>query len=76
MVAFNVVSPEKVAEVYGRAIALGGSDEGKPGIREEATDGFYAAYFRDLDGNKLCVYANVVPMASGDLHEPASIAGT
>ena len=28
----------------------GRSDEGPPGLRWE---GFYAAYFRDLDGNKL-----------------------
>jgi catechol 2,3-dioxygenase-like lactoylglutathione lyase family enzyme len=64
MVAFKVASPKKVAEVYGRAIALGGSDEGEPGIRGETIHGFYAAYFRDLDGNKLCVYANVFPTVS------------
>jgi hypothetical protein len=29
---------------------LGGSDEGAPG---ERGDGFYAGYFRDLEGNKL-----------------------
>ena len=33
-----------------KAIELGGSDEGPPGQR---IDNFYAAYFRDLDGNKL-----------------------
>jgi predicted lactoylglutathione lyase len=32
------------------ALAHGGSDAGAPGPRGE---GFYAAYFRDLDGNKL-----------------------
>ena len=31
-------------------LALGGTDEGPPGPR---FDNFYAAYFRDLDGNKL-----------------------
>ena len=36
-----------------KALALGGSDEGAPGDRG---DGFYAAYFRDLDGNKLNVF--------------------
>jgi len=35
------------------ALALGGSDEGAPGPRGE---GFYAGYFRDLDGNKLNVF--------------------
>ncbi len=32
------------------ALANGGTDEGAPGLRIE---GFYAAYFRDPDGNKL-----------------------
>ena len=31
-------------------MALGATDEGKPGPRG---DTFYAGYFRDLDGNKL-----------------------
>jgi predicted lactoylglutathione lyase len=31
-------------------MSLGATDEGKPGAR---ADNFYAAYFRDLDGNKL-----------------------
>ena len=35
----------------------GGSDEGPPGLRAEGGDGFYAAYFRDFDGNKLDVFS-------------------
>jgi catechol 2,3-dioxygenase-like lactoylglutathione lyase family enzyme len=50
MVALVVDSHAKVDALYQLAISLGGSDEGKPGPRGE---GFYAAYFRDLDGNKL-----------------------
>lgn len=50
MVALAVNSNDKVDEVYKRALALGGSDEGAPGERMK---GFYAGYFRDLDGNKL-----------------------
>jgi catechol 2,3-dioxygenase-like lactoylglutathione lyase family enzyme len=50
MVALMVDSKENVDALYNLAIALGGTDEGKPGAR---TEGFYAAYFRDLDGNKL-----------------------
>ncbi|MEN3930316.1 VOC family protein [Microvirga sp. W0021] len=53
MVALNVDSPAKVDAVYKKALELGGSDEGKPGDRG---GGFYAAYFRDLDGNKLNVF--------------------
>jgi len=50
MVAFGVDEPAKVDAVYAKAIELGGKDEGPPGPRG---DGFYAGYFRDLDGNKL-----------------------
>ena len=53
MVALAVDSPEKVDAVYNKAIELGGSDEGPAGAR---SDGFYAGYFRDLDGNKLNVF--------------------
>jgi hypothetical protein len=31
--------------------------KGPPGLRPEGGDGFYAAYFRDLDGNKLDVFS-------------------
>jgi predicted lactoylglutathione lyase len=50
MVALQVDSPEKIDAYYAKAIELGATDEGKPGPRG---DSFYAAYFRDLDGNKL-----------------------
>lgn len=54
MVALGATSREQVDRVYARAIELGGTDEGAPGQRYP---GFYAAYFRDLDGNKLnCCY--------------------
>ena len=53
MVAFLVDSAAKVDALHKKAMALGGRDEGAPGQRGE---GFYAAYFRDLDGNKLNAY--------------------
>lgn len=59
MVALEVDSPEKVQAVYDTAIASGGSDEGEPGPRGD--DGFYAAYFRDPDGNKLNVFCMTPP---------------
>jgi predicted lactoylglutathione lyase len=40
----------KVDALHRKALQLGGSNEGAPGPRGE---GFYAGYFRDLDGNKL-----------------------
>lgn len=50
MVALVVDSTDKVDRLYRKALELGGADEGEPGFR---MDNFYAAYFRDLDGNKL-----------------------
>ncbi len=49
MVALAMDSRERVDALYRKAIELGATDEGAPGPRG---DGFYAGYFRDLDGNK------------------------
>jgi len=49
MVALSADSPEQVAALHAKALALGGSDEGAPGPRG---DSFHCGYFRDLDGNK------------------------
>lgn len=54
MVALVVDSPAKVQAVHARALELGGKDEGAVGPRGDS--GFYAGYFRDLDGNKLDVF--------------------
>ena len=53
MVAIAVDSRDKVERLHRKALALGGTDEGAVGFRGP---GFYAGYFRDLDGNKLGVY--------------------
>jgi catechol 2,3-dioxygenase-like lactoylglutathione lyase family enzyme len=53
MAGIAVDSRDKVDRVYKKALELGGTDEGPAGPRGE---GFYAGYFRDLDGNKLDVY--------------------
>ncbi len=51
MFAFAANSTDLVDKVYAKAIELGATCEGAPGPRGES--GFYAGYFRDLDGNKL-----------------------
>ena len=56
MVAFKAANPNEVDTLHAKALLIGGTNEGKPGLRE---DGFYASYFRDLDGNKVCFYCNV-----------------
>jgi predicted lactoylglutathione lyase len=53
MIALASPSHEVVDKTYKAALANGGTDEGPPGLRG---DTFYAAYFRDLDGNKFCVF--------------------
>ncbi|MCR9271278.1 MAG: VOC family protein [Henriciella sp.] len=58
MVALNAKDPAQVDQVYETALAQGGTCEGKPGDRG---GGFYAAYFRDLDGNKLNAFCMVAP---------------
>ena len=50
MVALSAKDPAQVDRLHAVALANGGSDEGAPGPR---TAPFYAAYFRDPDGNKL-----------------------
>jgi predicted lactoylglutathione lyase len=50
MVAFEAKDKAQVDRLHQLALSLGGTDEGAPGPRGE---GFYAGYFRDLDGNKL-----------------------
>ncbi|WP_338467103.1 VOC family protein [Novosphingobium sp. ZN18A2] len=51
MVALEAKDRAQVGRLYEIALAHGGTDEGAPGPRGEG--GFYAAYFRDPDGNKL-----------------------
>jgi catechol 2,3-dioxygenase-like lactoylglutathione lyase family enzyme len=53
MVALACASQEEIDRTHAAAMAAGGTCEGPPG---ERGDGFYGAYFRDLDGNKLCVF--------------------
>jgi catechol 2,3-dioxygenase-like lactoylglutathione lyase family enzyme len=54
MIALVVDSPARVDALYRKALELGAADEGAPGPR--GLPGFYAGYFRDLDGNKLNFY--------------------
>ena len=53
MVALAMATPDKVDAFHAKALQLGGTDESAPGLRG---GNFYAAYFRDLDGNKLSAF--------------------
>ena len=53
MIAFRLDSRDEVSAFHARALTLGGTDEGAPGVRGPD---WWFAYFRDLDGNKLCAF--------------------
>ena len=55
MVAFAASSRSIVRAAYEAALRLGGSSEGAPGLRPEYHAKYYGAYFRDTEGNKVCV---------------------
>jgi catechol 2,3-dioxygenase-like lactoylglutathione lyase family enzyme len=55
MVAFLARTRALVDAVHAIALAHGGSCDGPPGLRPQYHAHYYGAYFRDPDGNKLCV---------------------
>ena len=55
MVAFAATSRSVVRATYQIALENGGTCEGPPGLRPQYHGNYYGAYFRDPDGNKLCV---------------------
>jgi lactoylglutathione lyase len=55
MTAFLAESQALVDAVYDAALAHGGVSEGAPGLLPEYHENYYGAYFRDPDGNKLCI---------------------
>ncbi|XUY27542.1 VOC family protein [Agrobacterium sp. rho-8.1] len=53
MTAFLIKGSEMIDRLHALAVANGGTDEGAPGLRPNYGEGFYAAYARDPDGNKI-----------------------
>lgn len=51
-VAFMAPDRASVDRFHATALALGGVDEGAPGLRDYGPD-YYGAYVRDPDGNKI-----------------------
>jgi catechol 2,3-dioxygenase-like lactoylglutathione lyase family enzyme len=54
MVSLAAPTREAVDKTHKKALSLGAKDEGAPGARGDG--GFYGAYFRDPDGNKICIF--------------------
>ena len=61
MVALLATSRAQVDAAHATALAHGGRCEGPPGPRPHYHPNYYGAYFRDPDGNKLCVACHEVP---------------
>ena len=55
MVAFLAANRTAVRSAYQVALANGGTSEGAPDVRPEYHANYYGAYFRDPEGNKICV---------------------
>lgn len=54
MIAFSCDTRAMVDKVYAKALELGATEEGKPGVRPQYHPHYYGCYIRDLDGNKIC----------------------
>jgi catechol 2,3-dioxygenase-like lactoylglutathione lyase family enzyme len=61
MIAFLANDRATVDRAFAIAITGGGTAEGKPGLRPEYHADYYGAYFRDTEGNKLCVACHSKP---------------
>lgn len=55
MVAFVAARRSQVDACHAAALEQGGTSEGPPGLRPHYHADYYGAYFRDPDGNKVCV---------------------
>ena len=55
MLAFLAATRAIVDAAHAAALASGGRCEGAPGLRPGYHAHYYGAYFRDSEGNKLCV---------------------
>ncbi|MBT2322708.1 VOC family protein [Variovorax paradoxus] len=64
MVAFAAPTRAVVRAAHEAALAHGGTCDGPPGLRPQYHDDYYGAYFRDPDGNKLCVACHAQALES------------
>jgi catechol 2,3-dioxygenase-like lactoylglutathione lyase family enzyme len=60
-VGLEAANRAQVDQAHAAAMAAGGTDEGKPGIREHYHPNYYGAYVRDPDGNKVCIVCHTAP---------------
>lgn len=55
MIALLASRRALVDACHAAALERGGTDEGQPDLRPHYHRNYYGAYFRDLDGNKICI---------------------
>ena len=53
MVAFTAQNEQQVRQAYAAGLAAGGTSEGEAGERTHYGKGYFGAYLRDPDGNKI-----------------------
>ncbi|WP_439471988.1 VOC family protein [Brevundimonas sp.] len=63
-ICFAADAPETVDAFHAAGLAAGGSDDGAPGRRPEYAPGYYAAFLRDPDGNKVEALCWIAPPQS------------
>jgi catechol 2,3-dioxygenase-like lactoylglutathione lyase family enzyme len=56
MLGLTATDPAMIDAAHAKAIELGATDEGAPGLRGP---NMYFAYFRDFDGNKIAMFAMI-----------------
>ena len=66
MTSFLAPGRAAVDRAHALALARGGASEGAPGLRPDYHADYYGAYFRDPDGNKLCVVCHDAPAVGSD----------
>jgi len=52
-ICFRARTTDMVDAFHTAAIAAGGASDGAPGLRPEHGEGYYAAFIRDPDGNRI-----------------------
>jgi catechol 2,3-dioxygenase-like lactoylglutathione lyase family enzyme len=60
MTALMAPDRDTVNRCHALALQHGGTDEGRPGLRPHYHPDYWGAYFRDPDGNKLCVVCHAL----------------
>ncbi|KAK4196858.1 Lactoylglutathione lyase [Triangularia verruculosa] len=68
--AFNTPTRQAVIEFHAKAIELGGTDNGTPGVREHYGKNYFAAFVVDPDGWRLEAVCKVPPEKEGKSETP------